>query len=73
MKCPFCIKHYPLLQKLNEKWTLKQDHAYYYQVQMQLYVYVNYNVATLLCRLIKIYPLKELFQTDILLKILWTV
>ena len=50
-----------------------RDHAYFYQVQMQLYVYIIYNVVTLLCGLIKIYPLKELFQTDILFKILWTV
>ena len=68
VKGALCIKHYPLLQKSNENSTLKRNHVYFYQVQMQLYVYINYNVETLLCGLIKIYPLKELFQ----MKILWT-
>ena len=50
IKCPYC--HKDDLPESNDnfcmikedgKWTLKQDHAYYYQVQLQLHIYdVNY-------------------------------
>lgn len=44
IKCPYCARDEcaesaPFLEKESEVFRLKQDHAHYFQVQMQLFVY----------------------------------
>jgi len=44
IKCPFCVRdksleHVDFLAEIDGKLKLLKDHAYYYQVQMQMFVY----------------------------------